>query len=146
MQKFSGTDYLKIDIASNYGLDKEPWEKRLAWFSLHEHCLMEMLATSDKPALYYAGVQAWFATQRGEPTGYPISLDATASGMQLLACLTGDRSAAQLCNVVSTGSREDAYTAVYAYMLYKAGGTSKISREDCKRAVMTLNTMGSLSW
>ena len=49
MQKFSGTDYLKIDIASNYGLDKEPWEKRLAWFSLHEHCLMEMLATSDKP-------------------------------------------------------------------------------------------------
>ena len=137
MQKFSGTDYLKIDIASNYGLDKEPWEKRLAWFSLHEHCLMEMLATSDKPALYYAGVQAWFATQRGEPTGYPISLDATASGMQLLACLTGDRSAARLCNVVSTGSREDAYAAVYAHMLYKAGGTSKISREDCKRAVMT---------
>lgn len=101
MQRFSGTDYLKIDIASNYGLDKETWEKRLAWFSLHEHCLMEMLATSDKPALYYAGVQAWFATQRGEPTGYPISLDATASGMQLLACLTGDRSAARLCNVVS---------------------------------------------
>ena len=137
MQKFSGIDYLKIDIASNYGLDKATWDERLAWFKSHEHCLMEMVASSDKPALFYAGVQAWFATQRGEPTGYPISLDATASGMQLLSCLTGDRSAARLCNVVSTGSREDAYASVYAHMLYKTGGASKIDREDCKRAVMT---------
>lgn len=137
MQKFSGIDYLKIDIASNYGLDKATWDERLAWFKSHEHCLMEMVASSDKPALFYAGVQAWFATQRGEPSGYPISLDATASGMQLLSCLTGDRSAARLCNVVSTGSREDAYASVYAHMLHKTGGASKIDREDCKRAVMT---------
>ena len=32
MMRFTGKQYLQIDIASNYGLDKETWEHRLNWF------------------------------------------------------------------------------------------------------------------
>ena len=36
MQKFNGVDYLKIDIANHYGLDKKLWDERLAWVNEHE--------------------------------------------------------------------------------------------------------------
>ena len=80
MQLFTARQYLQIDIANNFGLDKKNWDDRIAWFKEHEHCLMDLVKQAETPALYYAGVQAWFAVQRGEPIGYPISLDATASG------------------------------------------------------------------
>jgi hypothetical protein len=137
MQKFTGKQYLQIDVASNFGLDKEEWNTRLAWFEAHEPHLEGMLDKAKEPALYFAAVQAWRAVQRGEPTGYPISLDATASGLQILAALTGDRKAAELCNVVSTGKREDAYTNIYNYMLDKIQGVAMVSRDQAKEAVMT---------
>lgn len=136
-QQFSAREYLQIDIANNFGLDKKNWDDRLAWFKEHEHCLMDLVKQAETPALYYAGVKAWEAVQRGEPIGYPISLDATASGFQCLAALTGDRSAVQLCNVVDTGKREDAYTVVYNFMMAVLGEDSKIDRDAVKSAIMT---------
>jgi hypothetical protein len=136
MQQFTGKQYLQIDIASNFGLDKSTWAARLSWFDAHEPKLEEMIHEAKEPALYYAGVKAWREVQQGLPTGYMISLDATSSGLQLLACLTGDKQAAQLCNVVPTGSREDAYTLVYDEMCRRIGDSSKISREDTKSAIM----------
>lgn len=79
-QKFTGKQYLQIDIANNFGLDKKNWNQRLAWFQENEDNLENLIKQADEPALFYAGVQAWRATQRGEATGYPISLDATSSG------------------------------------------------------------------
>jgi hypothetical protein len=137
MQRFSGCEYLMIDIASNFGLDKKCWDERLAWFDKHQNCLMEMLPEAEEPALYYAGVQAWQAMQRGEPIGYPISLDATSSGLQLLAVLIGDRAAAELCNVVDTGKREDAYTTIYQVMRQVLDDGSQIERDHVKHGIMT---------
>jgi hypothetical protein len=162
MQKFTGLQYLKLDIASNFGLDKKTWDERLDWFEAHKDCLHEMLATAETPALYFAGVKAYEAAMAREASGYPISLDATSSGFQILAALTGDRKAAELCNVVPTQidgvtKRADAYTGVYNIMLErlayddqpaavtlaeKAGhakpkAPSKIKRDDCKTAIMT---------
>lgn len=136
-QTFTGREYLKIDIASNFGLEKADWDDRLAWFDAHEHCLLEMLPNADEPALYYAGVKAWEDVKAGLPTGYMISLDATSSGLQLLAVLTGDLSAARLCNVVDTGHRQDAYTNVYGTMLAQLDETAKITRDMAKDAIMT---------
>ncbi|QYW02226.1 RNA polymerase, single-subunit [Stenotrophomonas phage Philippe] len=142
MQKFSAPEYLKIDIANSFGLDKEDWDVRLKWFDDNAHQINDLLNQAEDPALYFAGLQAWDCYLRGVPSGYPISLDATASGMQLLACITGDRLAASICNVVDAGKRMDAYTAVYDRMVFKlvnqyqqpAGG---IERSDAKQAVMT---------
>jgi len=140
MQRFTGRQYLQIDIANNFGLDKKTWAERLAWFDLHKDHLLEMLQQAEEPALYYAGVRAYEAILRGEAIGYPIALDATSSGLQLLAALTGDRSAAQLSNVVKQPDgdhRSDAYTVVYDDMCSQLGETSKIVRDDTKRAIMT---------
>ena len=136
-QSFSGFDYLKIDIANNFGLDKETWHNRIAWFNANEANLDYLVNQAAEPALFYAATQAWKDTLAGKPIGYMISLDATASGLQILAALTGDRSAAQLCNVVDAGGRQDAYTIIYNHMLTALAQHGKISRDDVKRAIMT---------
>ena len=137
MKKFSGLDYLKIDIANHLGLDKQSWDDRIKYIDQHEHELERMIEQAEEPALFYASVKAYRKAQRKEPSGYPISLDATASGSQILACLTCDPQAAELCNVISTGKREDVYTNIYHKMLEKLGGSEKIERDQVKKAVMT---------
>lgn len=137
MQQFTSSEYLKIDIASQFGHDKATWDERIQWFDANEHRFQELESEASNPALFYAGVQAWQAYLSGEPSGYPISLDATSSGLQILAVLTGDRSAAQLCNVIDTGDREDAYTRVYEDMMLQVNEDGKISREMTKQAIMT---------
>lgn len=136
-QTFTGKQYLMMDIAGHFGLDKEDWDVRLAWTFNHLPNLEHMLDQAESPAQYFAAVQAWRQVEKGEPTGYAIALDATASGMQILACLTGDRRAAQLCNVVNVGRRVDAYTEVYQYMLAKVGQQGRVTRDMVKQAVMT---------
>lgn len=142
MQLFTGTQYIKIDIANNFGLDKLTWNERIEWFDNHENRLLDMLPQAKDPALFYAGMLAWKDAKAGIPSGYPISLDATASGMQILAALTGDRRAAELCNVVNFTSngapeRRDGYTVIYQAMLELVGESGKITREKTKDAIMT---------
>lgn len=137
-QEFTGKEYLKIDVASNFGLDKSKWNERIAWFDQHQDHLEDMIQQAKEPALYYAGVKAWRDVCQGKPIGYMISLDATSSGLQLLAALTGDRQAGQLCNLVDTGERENAYEAIYLEMLHRLGDApAQISLDDTKQAIMT---------
>lgn len=142
MQTFTGIEYLKIDIANNFGLDKKNWDERIEWFDKNREKLPQMLNQADNPALFFAGLQAMEAAEAGKPSGYPISLDATASGMQLLAVMTGDRRAAELCNVINVKKdgapqRQDGYTVVYKAMVDAIGEEGRISREDTKSAIMT---------
>lgn len=136
-QQFTPREYLKIDIANNFGLDKEDWNVRLDWFDKNENQLDKLVTQADEPALFYAGLLAWEDVKAGRPIGYMVSLDATSSGLQLLAALTSDRKSAALCNVIDTGHREDAYTGIYEAMLAEVGEAAKITRSDCKEAIMT---------
>lgn len=136
-QVFDGKSYLKIDISNNFGNDKLSWEDRIAWFDSNAHQLDKLQKIAKEAALFYAGVQAWKDVQQGKPSGYPISLDATCSGIQLLACLAGDRKAASLCNLIDTGRREDAYTGIYEAMVEEIGESAKITREMTKDGIMT---------
>ena len=137
MRQFTPREYLQIDIANNFGLDTLNWDDRLQWFKDNENNLDSLLSQAKEPALFFAGVKAWRQVLNGEAIGYPISLDATASGFQILACLTGDRQAAELCNVVDTGNRLDAYTVIYEAMMEAIGGECNLDRKQTKRAVMT---------
>jgi hypothetical protein len=137
MQTFTGKEYLKIDIANSFGLDKKDWNERIEWFDANEHQLNDLLKQAETPALYYAGIAAWRDLNQGIPSGYPISLDGTASGLQLLACLTGDVKAATLCNVISTGHRENAYTTIYKTMVDQLVTSNNVTQEMAKSAVLT---------
>lgn len=83
MQTFTAKEYLKIDIANSFGLDKTTWDERINWFDQNENNLFDLLASADEPAMFFAGISAWFDVKEGKPSGYPISLDATASGKLL---------------------------------------------------------------
>lgn len=149
-QTFTPIQYLMIDIASNYGLDKETWDYRINWFhtSLEIHLqspkdlntnaiFKAFLKEAAEPALFYAGCLAYRKAIKGETVSYPISLDATASGAQLLSVLIGCEASARLCNVVDTGDREDLYTNVNDLMNQRLKGQEPVDRKDSKSAVMT---------
>lgn len=57
--------------------------------------------------------------------------------MQILAAWSGCRESAELCNLVDTGKRVDAYTSVYHYMLERNIAPQGLERKDTKRAIMT---------
>lgn len=136
-QTFTGREYLKLDIAGSFGLDKEDWDVRLDWFDKNESNLHALVPQAEEPALFYAGIKAWERAQADKPSGYAISLDATCSGIQILAALACDRRAAEICNLVDTGHRRDAYVSIYQDMVQQLGQTAKIDRKQTKQAIMT---------
>lgn len=136
MQTFTGTEYLKIDIANCYGLDKETWAKRLAWVAANEPNLESLDGSADSPILYRKAVRALRTVQRGEPTGHVMGLDATASGLQIMAALSGCVNTAQSVNLVNTGRREDVYGAVAQYMCTLPG--INVTRKQLKKPIMTV--------
>lgn len=136
-QSFSGTEYLKIDLANAFGKDKLDWNERISWFDENESRLSDLNKQAEEPAMYYASLQAYQDTINNRPTGYPISLDACCSGLQILSVLIGCRKSASLCGVLDTGHRADAYTILYKKMCDILGNRTKIERADTKRAIMT---------
>lgn len=145
MQQFTGIEYLKMDIAASFGLDKSTWNDRLTWFEQNKHRheevsqekLLEFCREAEEPAQALAGILAYRAVQFGQPIGYLCGLDATASGLQLLALLAGDESAARICNLVNTGRREDAYVTLHERVDEIVGSSSTILRKAVKSALMT---------
>ena len=71
--------------------------------------------------------------QAGEPIGMPVEMDATASGIQILACLSGCVTTASAVNLIDTFCREDLYQEVANEMTKKLG--SAIERADVKKPV-----------
>lgn len=141
MQHFTGPQYLMIDIANSFGHDKVTWEERLAWFFGNKDELLsdpvKSCAKADEPAQALAGLLAYQDMLDGKPIGYLCGLDATASGLQLLALLSGCEKSASTCNLIDTGSREDAYTATYDHMNRRLGTIGTIPRKAVKASLMT---------
>lgn len=137
MDHFTPLQHLKIDVASAFGLDRADWSERLGWFESNRHQFHQIVHQAKEPALFFAAYEAFNATERGEPTGHMVSLDATASGIQILSLLAGDASAARHCNVLNTGHREDAYTNIYQLM-QDVHPFDAVDRKDAKFALMTV--------
>ena len=139
MQTFTGAQYLMIDIANSYGLDKQSWDSRLEWFKNHEADILKDTITytqqAEEPAQFMAGVIAYKKFLEGKPSGYMCGLDATASGIQLLSVLSGCAQSACTCNLVNTGRREDAYTVTHNHMDRLLGHGNRYARKTVKQAV-----------
>ena len=109
MDKFSGLEALKIDIANNFGKDKLNYFDRINWFnselspkikansSIQD--LMLEAEYAEEPELAFAGLQAYIKYLNQEPSGYMVSFDSTSSGIQIMSALMGDNSGMILTNL-----------------------------------------------
>lgn len=136
MQTFNGKQYLAIDIANNFGMDKASWADRIQWVKDNYQDLESYKDKADNKFLFIKAVNALRATDKGEPTGFIMALDATASGYQIMAALSGCRRTASAVNLVNTGNREDIYTYIADHMNQKYG--TNVDRKEIKRPIMTV--------
>jgi hypothetical protein len=81
MERYTPWEWLLIDAATQYGLDKQNFENRLKWSYEHLNEL-ESMANHDwkEQPLYLKAVMAIHKVKKGLPTGHMIGIDSSASG------------------------------------------------------------------
>lgn len=148
MDLFTGYEYLLIDAANQFGKDKLVFADRIQWTKDHMdrlEALVDSVAVKERP-LFVKALYAIRDAQAHKPTGHVAGLDATASGLQILACVTGCKQTALMVNLIDPTVRKDAYTDGTLYMntLLPADsqitldGSGYLTREDVKNAIMTV--------
>ena len=153
---YEGEEWLAFQVATTYGLDKAPITERLQWAKDRED-LITLIASdpigslseweaADEPWQFLAACDEYYhcliACDR-QHTGLPIAVDATCSGLQILAGLARDADTARLVNVLPGDKPQDAYKAVAEMMhtMMPEGLewlTEHIGRAETKRSVMTI--------
>ena len=83
MISYTPLEYLKIDIANHYGLDKEQFKTRIQWVNDNIHCLESLESEADNKYRFAGAVIALRDIQADKPTGYLVGLDAASSGPQI---------------------------------------------------------------
>jgi DNA-directed RNA polymerase len=136
MQEFTGIEYLKIDLANCFGLDRLEWNDRIHWVDDNEPALEKVHVHAKSPILYRKAVRAYREVQKGHATNHIMGLDATASGLQIMACMSGCYETAEAVNVVNAGARMDVYTDISDYMNKHPG--IFVTRDICKPPIMTV--------
>ena len=137
MKHFSGFDYLLIDAANNYGLDKLPFEGRIDWATHNLDCLEGHAEYAETKPLFIKAVMAIRKAQQGLPTGHMVAMDGVCSGIQVMSVMPGCVAGARATGLIDTSVREDDYAAITEAMNTILGGGLVVSRSDAKRALMT---------
>lgn len=136
MKKYSGWEYLLIDVANQYGHDKMTFEDRIKWATNNLNNLEQLADQAETKPLYAKAVMAIRKAQQGIPTGHLVGLDACCSGIQIMSALTGCVSGAEATGMVNPDERADAYTKVTKTMEGILGSAVDISRSNAKDATM----------
>ncbi len=139
MKKFTGWEWLLIDAATQYGLDKQSFENRLAWANSNLEGLEGLLQSAEAKTRpqYQKAVMAIRRAAKGLPTGHLVGVDAACSGLQIMSVLTGCLSGAKATGLVDPDKPADAYGIVTETMADMLGQQYTVERADAKRAVMT---------
>lgn len=140
MQAFTGWQYLLIEVANHFGLDKLIFEDRIRWATenlANLESFASQVSLKDR-ALYIKAVQTIRKAQQGIPTGHLVGFDASCSGIQIMSVLTGCEAGAKATGLIDPNVRADAYTQTTQVMnrLLGSAGIS-IPRSDAKNALMT---------
>lgn len=140
MKTFTAWQYMLIDLANNFGLDKKLFEERIEWAEANLHQLDELveLAPEKTRALFVKAKLAIKKAQAGLPTGHTVALDACCSGIQVMSALTGCRDGANNTGLVDPDRRADAYGTLTTTMAQALAGAFDVSRDDAKDALMTM--------
>ena len=146
-------EWLAFQVSTCYGLDKETIEKRKEW-TRDNHSLITQIVkdpignigsweVADEPFQFLAACEEYYScviSQSRSTTGLPVAIDATCSGLQILAALAMDRRTAQLVNVLPSDRPQDAYKVVAeAAKPHIPSYLHKVwDRKSVKRTVMTI--------
>lgn len=135
MQTYSPLEYLKIDIANQFGLDKKTFPQRIAWVNSVKD-LRGKIATAEKPAQFLAAVLALEDAQAGIPTGHLVGLDACASGITILGILVGCHTTSANTGVIGQ-KRMDMYAECTKAINTQLDEECFVPRSDVKQSQMT---------
>ena len=146
-------EWIKFQVATTFGLDKAPIRERLDWVDDNEAHIIRVATDPignigdwegvEEPWLFLAACEEYYATCivcTRHATRLPIAVDATCSGVQILAGLARDASAARLVNVLPGDKPQDAYKAVAEAAMPNIPDRLQpyTDRKVTKRTVMTL--------
>jgi DNA-directed RNA polymerase len=145
--------WLAFQVATTYGLDKATIDERLQWVADNVSLISKVAmlpldqredwAAADEPWQFLAACEEYYAcviARTRSTTGLPVAVDATCSGLQILAGLARDKSTAQLVNVLPSDKPQDAYAAVAeaAKPHLPQRLADLLDRKVTKRTVMTI--------
>ena len=145
--------WLAFQVATTYGRDKDTWDERQEWvmknLTLISHVANDPIRfrpeweVAEEPWQFLAACEEYYncvVMQRRRCTGLPIAIDATCSGLQILAGLASDKSTAQLVNVLPSDRPQDAYKAVAEHSKPEIPERLRPywDRKATKRSVMTI--------
>ena len=136
-KQYTGIQYLAIDVANHFGLDKLEFEERIAWVKTNQEVLESLADKAEDKPLYVKSVNHFRKALKGLPTGHTIALDSCASGLQLMSVLTGCESGAYMTGLVDPNKRMDAYSLLTEYMNQLLDTGITVPRKDAKQALMT---------
>ena len=145
--------WLAFQCATTYGLDKATMPERMTW-TLENRDLIERIAKdpignlsewegADEPWTFLAACDEYYhcviECDRNY-TNLPVAVDATCSGLQILAGLARDASTAKLVNVLPSDRPQDAYKVIAdeAKPHVPAQLREHMDRKTTKRTVMTV--------
>src|SRR4030095_6050436 len=137
MITFTGWEYLLIDMANHFGLDKLLFEERIQWANDNLHQLEALADQAEVKPLYIKAVMAVRKAQAGIPTGHMVGLDACCSGIQVMSALTGCVEGSRSTGMIDPNVRADAYGRCTTEMASILGNNFTIDRKDAKSALMT---------
>ena len=146
-------EWLSFQVATTYGLDKATIKERLKWTANNHHlitriaedpigCLPEW-ESAEEPWLFLAACDEYYhccIKRDRDYTALPVAVDATCSGLQILAGLCRDASTASLVNVLPGERPADAYRTVaeHAKPNVPVSIQPHMDRKVVKRVVMTV--------
>ena len=136
MQFFTGFEYLCIDLANAFGLDKLLFPERIQWARDNMDQSEALADQAETKPLYIKALMAIRKAQAGLPTGHMVGVDGCCSGIQVMSVLTGCIEGAKSTGLIIPNHRADAYTKTTALMIEELGGVLAVSRKDAKDSLM----------
>lgn len=136
-KQYTGIEYMAIDVANHFGLDKLEFEDRIAWVKSNQEVLESLADKAEDKPLYVKSVNHFRKALRGLPTGHTVALDSCASGLQLMSVLTGCESGAYMTGLIDPNKRMDAYSLVTGYMNELLDESITVPRKQAKDSLMT---------
>jgi DNA-directed RNA polymerase len=145
--------WLAFQCATTYGLDKATMRERLNWTEANLSLITKVAtdpirnlsdwADADEPWTFLAACDEYYhcviECDRSH-TSLPVAVDATCSGLQILAGLAKDASTARLVNVLPSERPQDAYKVIAEQAEPECPEVIRphMDRKTTKRTVMTV--------